>query len=112
VLWAIALVWCCLNPIERNVSTALLTYYVTPPGYIPKTDFLALWFVAEGAVDTPRMFRYIEQYRLIPDVVEIAPDEFIDIYRFGTIWWPQLLVFAGSHSLICATPCSLITFPE
>jgi len=112
MLWGIDLVWCCLHPIERDVSIALLTYYITPPGWISRADFDAIWFVAEGSLFTPRQEFFIYNYRLIPDTIEIAPDEFLDIYRFGARWWPQLLVYAGTHPLICESPCSLITFPE
>lgn len=111
MLWDIGLVWCCLDPIERNVSTALMFYYVTPPGWVSKADFELIWALNEGALFTPRMNWFIENFRLIPDVIEIAPDEFLDIYRFGTRWWPQILVYAGTHPLDCPTPCSLVTFP-
>lgn len=111
MLFPVESIWCCLATTERGLSTALVNYYITPPGYIEQATFDVLYALADPMNSFPRKEQYIYTYALIADVI-VNPDESeTPIYRFGTNWWPQLFVFFSTHDTNCPQPCAYVAFP-
>jgi len=93
------------------MHNALITFYVTPPGWIEVDTFNLLWLAFDYTGDLNRRAAYIAEYRLVFEVVEVAPDVFIPVYRFTGSWWPALFGFYSTTDPACASPCNLVTFP-
>lgn len=101
-------VWCCISEIERTVHTALITLYITPPGYVTQADFDLIWYLADYTASSQRKARYVDGYGLVPDVI-VNPDESeTPIYRFTRSWWPSLLTFFNTHTPFCSGNCPLV----
>jgi len=93
------------------MHTFLVTYYITPPGYIEQATFDLLWASVDYTLSNQRRLFYIQAYNLEPDVI-INPDESeTDIYRFTGDWWPALFGFFSTSDTSCPVPCGIATFP-
>lgn len=111
MLFGVEKVWCCFSPIERGVHTALVTFYITPPGWVEVDVFDAIWAFNDPDNYTPRKEAYIRDYGLVFEIVEPAPDVFIPVYRFTRTWWPALFFFFSTSDTSCPNPCDLVEFP-
>lgn len=97
---------------ERDMNTLCVTAFITPPGYITQADFDAAWAVFDPPNSFERREFFVRNFYLIPGEVEESPDVFIDVYFFGSIWWPVLYQFFATSITTCAEPCALVLFPE
>jgi len=94
------------------MTSSLILYYITPPGYIEVSVFDALWALNDPINSTNRKDFFRVAYRMPFDVVEVEPDVFIDVYRFAGSWWPNVYLLYATGDPICLEYCKLVRFPE
>jgi len=94
------------------MHTALITLYITPPGWVEVDAFNALWAAFDYTGNIQRRDAYIAEYGLVFEEIEVAPDEFIPVYRFTRSWWPNLFNFFSTSDTSCPEPCAYVRFPE
>lgn len=108
---AISLFWCCLNPRERNVLTALLAFYALGTGYITEDEYTVLW-ATQGYLTTNKLVVVFDQtYGLRKSQITDIEGNVIDIRVFDGWFWPALVIFSFENGLFCANKCSYLTFP-
>lgn len=111
MLYAIERMWCCLSPIEREVTLVVRIAIQIPPYYITETDFNALWALNDPINSELRRQAYINGYQLDTTEVETSEDVFETVYILGGSWWYALDVFEVTHGYACSEPCGYLTFP-
>lgn len=108
--YAFSIWWCCLNPAERNISTALILIYSSMAGFVTVSEYDALWSMSGVGSPLKRGETYRAWAYLTPGVWEIAPDEFIDVYFFELEFWLPFSVFYFSPESSCSGGCKILEF--
>lgn len=106
----IALFWCCLNPVERGITTALLFFWFGGTGYVEKITYDALWLATGAPSLLPRKGNYTWVFNLTPGVVDVPGVGPVDVLFFGASFWPFMYQFSLTDAFLCPEPCPFLVF--
>lgn len=102
--------WCCLNPVERNISTALILIYSSLAGFVTVSEYEALWAASGVGSPLKRGEAYRASYWLEPGVWDPSGEDPIDVYYFDLVFWLEFSVFFFSPDSSCAGGCKILDF--
>lgn len=83
----------------------LLNMFRFGASYITKDDFNLLWAGFDPINSVPRRNVFVPMIFMFSGVVEVAPDEFVDVWFFSPQFMVVLSVFGDDGGFDCDTPC-------
>lgn len=104
--------WCCLNPVERNITIALNTVFILSLGYITVEDYEALWELVTASSRLKRRDAYQHHYALAPSTITDIEGNVTEVYLFGTATWLEISVYIFDEGTACSGRCVLLAFSD
>jgi len=102
--------WCCLNPRERNMVSALIVEWLTNDEFITLESYTILAFTFGLAALTEVNAYFIIHYGLT-EGIWIDPDNNpVQVLYFDSTLWPSFYAFSLTDDFVCLEPCELLTF--
>lgn len=98
--------FCCLNPIEAEMTFLVAGGALPVFPFIQEDVFRALWTVSGGALDTPRFDAYTSLYTV--GLVELEFEgELLDFYQIDIINLVEWQLFFASGGRDCEDGCNM-----